>query len=338
MQLHKTQKDFLKLKVVKKGARMGFPNPLPLPETILQARKERSSNLIRVATLGISLRMSIVLIELAGFFLFGSQALLLDSLSTLADAVSSILLILSIKLAERPPDTNHPFGHGRYEPLAGLQLGIFLSVTGFGLLLKQVFGLFNPVAAAPLDTRVWLFALVAVILLELSFRKIQAIARKEKSEALMAEAVHFRIDSCNSFLALVALGVAALFPQISWICDHIGALVIALLMCGMGLFAAKKNLNQILDRIPEKELFMRVENAAKKVEGVLDTEKIRIKHYGPDAHVDIDIEVDPHLSVEVAHEISQKVRLAIQTDWPQVREVMVHIEPYFANDHKDRLL
>jgi divalent metal cation (Fe/Co/Zn/Cd) transporter len=76
-----------------------------------------------------------------------------------------------------------------------------------------------------------------------------------------------------------------------------------------------------------------VRDAAKSVDGVCDTEKIRIQQHGPNAHVDIDVEVDPHMTVERAHEISQKVRRAIQTAWPQVLDVTVHIEPYYENDH-----
>jgi divalent metal cation (Fe/Co/Zn/Cd) transporter len=76
-----------------------------------------------------------------------------------------------------------------------------------------------------------------------------------------------------------------------------------------------------------------VKEAALKVEGVLATEKVLIQSYGPDAHVDIDIEVAPNLSVEVAHKLTQKVRAEIQKAWPAVRDVIVHIEPYYPGDH-----
>jgi cation diffusion facilitator family transporter len=162
---------------------------------------------------------------------------------------------------------------------------------------------------------------------------MRTVATEQKSPALLAEALHFRTDSLNSGFALLALVAAALFPEVSGLCDRVGAIAIALCMTGMGLFGAKKNLNQLLDRTPESELFDLVQHAAMHVEGVLGTEKIRIMHYGPDAHVDIDIEVDPHLSVEVAHTISQHVRLSIQNAWPQVQDVTVHIEPYYKDDH-----
>ena len=101
----------------------------------------------------------------------------------------------------------------------------------------------------------------------------------------------------------------------------------------LGLVAAKINLHQVMDKPPEKKFFSLVESAAKSVQGVLGTEKIRIQRYGPDAHVDIDIEVDPNMAVHDAHDITQLVRIEIQKKWPQVQEATVHIEPYYANDH-----
>ncbi len=308
---------------------MGFPEKLKLSEAVFAARKERNRAIIRVASVGIGVRLLIVVFEFVGFLLFDSKTLLLDSLATLADVFSSLILVLSIFLAARPPDEEHPFGHGRYEPIAGLQLGLFLTIAGIGLFWHIITGARD----SSMSSYAWLFALVTVLLLEFSYRKMRRVATEQKSPALLAEALHFRTDSLNSLLALIALGAAALFPSISGICDRIGALLISCCMCGMGLFAAKKNLNQLLDRVPESELFEKVRKAAMLVEGVLGTEKIRIQHYGPDAHVDIDIEVDPTLSVDIAHTISQHVRNSIQTAWPQVQDVTVHIEPFYPNDH-----
>lgn len=312
---------------------MAFPEKLPLAESVFEARKARNRAIIRVAFVGIAVRMVIVLSEFIGFVLFDSKTLLLDSLATFADVVSSLVLVFSVKLAERPPDDEHPFGHGRYEPIAGLQLGLFLTVAGIGLFSQQTSALYSGAVTHSVNPYVWLFALSSVGLLEFSYRRMRQVAKEQKSPALLAEALHFRTDSVNSCLALVALSAAALFPSVSGICDRIGALLIASCMCGMGLFAAKKNLNQLLDRIPEGELFTKVKQAALRVQGVKGTEKIRIQHYGPDAHVDIDVEVDPDLTVEVAHTISQHVRRSIQYEWPQVQDVTVHIEPFYENDH-----
>lgn len=312
---------------------MGFPQPVPIDNTVREARRARKEAIMRVAFIGILVRLLIVLLELSGYFIFDSLTLLFDSLATLADVISSLVLVVSIRLADRPPDENHPFGHGRYEPIAGLQLGIFLCIAGGGLFFQQVSQLVFSSAAHAVNSSGWIFALIAVVLLECSYRRMTRVAKEQNSQALLAEALHFRADSLSSSFALISLLLAAIFPHISGIFDRLGAMAISLTMLSMGLFGAKKNLNQLLDRIPEGDLFEKVRQAAMKVQGVLGTEKIRIQQYGPDAHVDIDIEVNPELSVEVAHEISQHVRAKIQIEWPQVQDVTVHIEPYYAGDH-----
>ena len=270
-----------------------------------------------------------------GYLYFSSSALLLDSLATLVDVVSSCFLIICIKLAERPPDREHPFGHGRYEPLAGLQLGLFLAIGGAMMGFREVCDFFIVDERREVASQAWLLPLIACLLLEWMYRKIMKIAVREHAPALTAEANHFRIDSLNSFIALFALFFGALFPTMSWASDKIGAFFIALFMVGVGLYAARANIHQLLDRIPEPRFFDLVKQAAMKVEGILGTEKVLIQLSGPDAHVDIDVEVDPLLSVEKAHYLSQLVRLEIQKAWPQVRQVVVHIEPFYVSDHHE---
>lgn len=310
-----------------------FPDPILLPEHILLQRKERQNQLVKSSIRGIALRATIILAELIGVLIFGSSALLMDAVSSGIDVLSSLILVICIKLANRPPDENHPFGHGRYEPLMGLQLGILMALIGGGMLFQQTFALGASSADHTIDPRTWIIPFCAVILLEISYQSVMRTARRQHSPALAADAVHYRIDGVTSLFATIALLVAAYFPSWGVQIDHVGAILIALLMVGIGIYASRENLNQIMDRTPDSIYFDRVDIAAKRVEGVLGTEKIRIQLYGPDAHVDIDVEVEPLLTVEVAHTISQKVRAEIQKDWSQVRDVTVHIEPFYPGDH-----
>ncbi|HEV8051295.1 MAG TPA: cation diffusion facilitator family transporter [Parachlamydiaceae bacterium] len=310
-----------------------FPSPIAVPDDVQEARKERVKQLVRSCLLGVVLRSAIIAVEFVGVYLFGSAALLMDALTSLVDVFSSILLVICIKLAARPPDANHPFGHGRFEPLIGLQLGLFMALVGGGMIFKEAGDMREATSQFVIDPRTWLIPFFAVILLELCYQIVMGVAKKQNSPALAADAVHYRIDSLTSLCAMIALIIASYFPEKSHLIDHIGALFISALMIGIGLNAAWQNTKQLLDAKPETKFFTKVITAAKRVKGVIETEKIRIQLYGPDAHVDIDVEVDPHLSVEVAHAISQKVRVEIQKEWPAVQDVTVHIEPYYPNDH-----
>jgi len=310
-----------------------FPDLVPLPETFFTLRAERKKQMITTARRGVILRFVIIMAEFFGFFYFGSSALLLDAISSLVDIGSSLLLILCVILADRPPDRHHPFGHGRFEPIAGLQLGVLLVVFGGVMTYKQISAVLEGGHTGVINPNAWIIPLVAIVLLELAYRHLKKTAKLRNSPALLSDAVHYRLDAINSLFAMFALVIAAYVPKYSQVIDHIGAVLIAILMITVGTIAAKKNIDQLLDRVPDESFFTLVRIAAMKVKGVLATEKILIQTYGPDAHVSIDVEVDPAMSVEEAHTISQKVRHEIQIAWPCVRDVIVHIEPFFDGDH-----
>lgn len=310
-----------------------FPEKLPLPSDVLAQRAQRKKELVFSASWGVGIRFSIIIFELIGVWLFASSSLMMDALSSLVDVVSSLLLIVFIRWAERPPDDTHPFGHGRFEPLVGLQLGLLLMVVGAFLFVQQSFQIYGTPEPKIINSYTWIFPVIAVILLEGCYQFINYTAKKQNSPALVAEGMHYRIDALTSLFAALALIAGAFIPEWSHLIDHVGALLIAMLMVILGIFAARSNLDQLVDKAPDQLIIERVKRAAMQAEGVLGTEKIGIQQSGPDAHVDIDIEVDPHLTVEVAHEITQRVRLEIQKEWPSVRDVIVHVEPYYPNDH-----
>ncbi len=310
-----------------------FPQPVELPETVDRARANRTSRLVRVSTTGVIVRLTVIAMELAGFAVFGYSVLLVDAIASIADIVASLAIIMAIKLAERPPDEDHPFGHGRYEPLAGMQLGMLICLLGGGLMVQQFLAAIT--RAEPGEVSMWVavIPLAAAAVFELTCRMIVRIGRRENSTALVAEAYHYRIDGITSLLAAAGLFCASLFPAFSGYIDHLSAMLLAGIMLALGAVAVWENVHQLLDRAPDSKWFDRVKGSAEKVPGVLGVEKVRLQCPGPDAHVDIDIEVDPEQTVDEAHRITQHVRVQIQTDWPAVREVVVHVEPYYDGDH-----
>ncbi len=310
-----------------------FPEAIPLPKDVILQREERQAHLLRAALTSVGLRLVIALGELIAFFYTNSYALLNDSFSHFFDFISSACLIWCIRRAHRPPDQDHPFGHGRIEPIAGLQIGSLMIITAGFLLFQECKQLILPAQAPEISMMSALIPLSAVCLLECSYRIAKRAAKKQKSNALMAEALHYRIDSLSSIFATLTLLVASYLPAYAGLIDRSGAVVIALLMGVIGIIACRKNIDELLDTVPKRSYFDKVEQAAKSVSGVLDTEKLNIQSFGPDAHVLIDVEVDPKLSIVEGHEISQKVRRAIQRSWPAVRDVIVHIEPFYPNDH-----
>lgn len=309
-----------------------FPDPVEPPPFVDEVRAVRLRNLRRVVVTGIVVRGVIVVAELGAWWWLDSQTLLVDAVASALDILASIALLVAVLMATRPPDEDHPFGHGRYEPLAGLQLGLLVAVAGLWLLVEQA--VVGDARMALAATR-WTFVipLSATVLLFLTGVRMRRDARELESTALLAEANHYIIDAATSLVATVGLLLGDLVPAWTNSGDTGGAVLLAAMMIVLGVMAAWENVHQIMDRVPDDEFFDRVRNAAINVDGVRDVEKTRIQLAGPDAHVDIDIEVDPQMTVAASHEITQHVRAAIQADWPAVREVVVHVEPWYEGDH-----
>jgi len=320
---------------MKEAQERTFPERLPLDRKVAQVRLRRRKELLMGAKKGLSIRLGVILLELVGFFLWRSSSLLLDALSCGIDAVASAFLIYCIYKADQPPDEDHPLGHGRFEPIAGLLVGFSLIFFGCMAVFEQIQGVFRGEVGPSIDPIAWIIPLIALFLLEWGYRSLKKTARRKKSPALLADAIHYRIDALTSLFALIALFLAAVFPQYAHFFDHIGALAISLFMIVAGLKATKSNIHQLVDARPSPDVFRKVREAAVSVEGVLATEKCRIQQYGPDSHVSLDIEVDPEMSVLSSHEITQLVRRAIQRTLPAVRDVIVHVEPYYPGDHKN---
>ena len=308
-----------------------FPDPVLPPPEVDAVRQQRLHDVRRLVVVGVLVRGSVVVLELLGYWWLGSSALLADAIASLVDIASSLALLAAVHMAVRPPDDDHPFGHGRYEPLAGLQIGLLITAAGAVLLAQLVVGAQREVFLP--RTGAYLIPLVATLALFSTSLVMRRIARRHRSGALAAESHHYLIDAATSVVATLALAVGEVAPGSAVATDRVAAVLLALMMLAVGLLAARENLHQLMDRTPEEPLFDRVREAASRVDGVEEVEKIRIQAAGPDAHVDVDIEVDPSMSVEESHRLAQQVRAAVQERWPMVREVVVHVEPYYEGDH-----
>ena len=138
-----------------------FPKPLSVPQKVFASRAKRNKQVVAAAKLGIGFRLFVIIFEFVGVILINSSTLFLDAISSLTDVVSSLFLVFCIKLAQRPPDQNHPFGHGRYEPIGGVFVGILLLVLGAVMFIQQLLGMFQGEIPRYIHPWAWLFPAIA---------------------------------------------------------------------------------------------------------------------------------------------------------------------------------
>ena len=254
----------------------------------------------------------------------GSTAVTSDGLEATGDVLSSAIVYAGLRLASKPPDSEHPYGHGRYETLAGLGVGALLLLAGAGIFWHSLRSLHEPGTLPAYALYPLLAAIVVKLLLAvMKFR----VAKRIASTALQADGLHDVTDLLSTCVALIAVGLALSDPARFAAADHIGGLLIGVLIFILSAQVVHRTIGQLLDTMPDASKMAEIRYAAMAVPGALGIEKCFARRTGLRYHVDLHLEVDPEMTVRESHEIAARVRIAIKESLPWVADVLVHVEP-----------
>lgn len=282
----------------------------------------------RVAALGMAISGTLATIKIVAGLLGHSTSVVADGFESAGDVVASGLVLFGLKVASKPADSNHPYGHGRAEILTGLVLGLLLMAAGVGIAvhaLQRVGELHPP----PAPFVVWPLIGSAVVKTALSAVKFH-FGRRLRSASLIADAWNDTVDILSAFAALVAVSLTLYDPERFLSADHYGGFAVGVIVVFTGLRVVRDTALQLMDTMPEEALMDKIRNVAIRVPGVLGVEKAYARKTGTQYHVDLHLEVDPEISVRESHEIGHAARLQILDQLEWVADVLVHIEPYLA--------
>lgn len=261
---------------------------------------------------------------LAGIF-GNSYALIADGIESTVDIFASLLVLLGLKYASRPADENHPYGHGKAEPLITFLVVVFLVVSAFFIGWQAIQKIRTP---HTLPSSWTLIVLGGIIFWkELSYQLVMKRAKKIQSSALRAEAWHHRSDAITSIAAFLGISVALFGGEGFEVADDYAAL----LACGFIVFNCyrifRPALGEVMDEDNYEELTQKIRKIALKVEGVEGTEKCFIRKSGMKYHVDLHATVKGNLTVTQGHTISHALKDRLRKDLKQLGNVLIHIEP-----------
>jgi cation diffusion facilitator family transporter len=259
-----------------------------------------------------------------------SQALIADSVHSASDVVGSIAVLIGLRAAERPPDEDHPYGHGKAESITAIIVSVLLAVVGFEIASSSVESMFHPLAA-PGIIAVWA-AIVSMIVKEWMFRYKYNLGKKLNSQSLIANAWEHRSDVYSSFAALVGIGGAIIGDRygIAWMVylDPIAGIFVSALVLKMAYHILMESIHNSLDHVLHEEETLELRSAIEAVPGVIRIDSLRAREHGHYQIVDVKISVDPLITVEQGHRIGKQVKQTLLESFSQVRDVFVHINPY----------
>ena len=255
-----------------------------------------------------------------------STATVSDGIESAGDVLASGLVLLGLIIASKPPDAEHPYGHGRLETLSALAVGMLLAATGV-LIAFESLHLTRDAQPAPASYAVWPLVASIVIKSIMSATKWR-YGRRIQSSGLIADAWNDTVDILSGATALLGLGLTLISPEKFSAADRIGGSLVGVIVVFLGIRVVHDTVVQLMDTMPDPADMDRIRMAGLNVPGVLGIEKCFARKTGLKWHVDLHLEVDPAMSVYQSHEIATQVREKIRSEIDWVADVLVHVEPH----------
>ncbi|MBK9166203.1 MAG: cation transporter [Bryobacterales bacterium] len=282
----------------------------------------------RLAAVGVLASGGLAAANLSAGWLTGSVSVTAAGVEFAGDVLASGIVWAGLAVASRPADANHPYGHGRYESLSGLLVGLLLAVAGLAVCVQSMRTLG---ALRPPPHSAGLAALAASIVVKtaLSWAKFR-VGRRIGSAALVADGWNDLTDVLAGATATAALGLAVWDPSRFRAADSLGGFAVGLIMVMAAVGILRSASLVLTDAMPSPELVRQIRAEALRVDGVLDVEKAFARKTGLQYHVDLHVGVAPSLSVDQGHQIAGAVRRRLRASLPWVADVLVHVEPHQA--------
>jgi cation diffusion facilitator family transporter len=284
----------------------------------------------RLAILSMAVSAMLAGLKISIGWIANSTAVVSDGFESAGDVLASGIVFIGFLLASRPADDDHPYGHGRFETLAGLAVGMLLTATGVGICIKSLDRI-DEVHSIPGAYAIWPLLLSIGAKGILSVVKMRA-GRRIGSHSLEADAWNDRLDILSGVVALIAVSLAVWKPDTLSRADHFGGFAVGLLVIYLGLRVVRETVLSLMDTMPDDGAMQDIRRSALAEPGALAVEKCFARKTGLRFHVDLHLEVDPNLTVRASHDIAHRVRLRIRDQLPWVADVLVHVEPFQPPD------
>lgn len=299
------------------------PHTHSKPDVFEPAHPVRFAAAQRSTWVSIIINMLLTVLQVMAGFFGKSQSLMADGLHSFSDLVADILVLFANRHGNRHADANHPYGHARIETAASLILGVSLSALGVGLLISAGLRLQHPENVQAVHPFTLWIALIALAAKEGMFRYMLAVAKRVRSQMLVANAWHARSDAASSLVVMVGIGGNLLGYTFL---DLVAAAVVGGMIAHMGAKFALEALSELVDTGLSAEEVEEIRGTLLAVPGVLSLHELRTRKMADNALVDAHIIVDPKISVSEGHYIAETARQAVLRHH-HVLDVMVHIDP-----------
>jgi cation diffusion facilitator family transporter len=288
----------------------------------MKTRKQKAVNTAYLSILG---NFILAIIKgLAGFF-GHSFALIADAIESTTDVFASILVLFGLKYSTKPADENHPYGHGKAEPLITFVVVGFLIFSATLIAYQSVRNMQAPHETPEKYTLIVLA--IIVIVKELFYRFVSARSEETQSSSLKADAWHHRSDAITSLIAFIGISIAIYFGEGFEQADDWAALLASVFIIYNAYLIFRPALGEIMDEHLYDDFIQKIKTNSKEVKGVIGTEKCFVRKTGLSFHVDLHLIVNAEIPVREGHEIAHRLKRALLKKFPEISDILIHVEP-----------
>jgi len=280
---------------------------------------------LRATFIGMVANFFLSLTKFVAGVLGHSHALVADAVESFADIFSAIVVWRGTVVAAKPADEEHPYGHGKAEPLAAATVSGLLLAAAVWIATKAFDEIGMPHPTPQPFTLVVLVA--AVIVKEILFRFVRREAAAVDNPAVRADASHHRSDAITSFAAFIGISISLIGGRGYETADDWAAIAAACVIAWNGSKLLHPAVRELMDTAPDRKVRVKIRAIAEIIPGVARVEKCVVRKMGHQLYVDMHLEVDPQMTVLRSHEIAHEVKDKIREAMPNVNDVLVHIEP-----------
>jgi cation diffusion facilitator family transporter len=280
---------------------------------------------MRSSLVGLGVNLALATVKLVAGIVGTSYALVADAIESLGDSVGSIVVWRGLKIASRPPDHNHPYGHGKAEPIAAAFVSVLLLAAGMGIAFQAAREIASPHRAPQPFTLAVVLGVVAIK--ELLFRFMRRVGSETGSHAVRTDAWHQRSDAVTSLAAAVGITIALVGGPGWETADAWAALFASAIIIVTGSRMLRPAVEELMDQSPASGLAGEITRVAESRPKVHRIEKLLMRKMGLYFVADMHLEVHPEMTVRESHALAHDVKEDLKRRFPQIVEMTIHVEP-----------
>lgn len=293
-------------------------------------KKTREKEIYKVTLWGSFVNFLLVVFKFLAGVAGHSAAMLADAVHSLSDFVTDVVVILFVRISNKPQDKSHDYGHGKYETLATALIGVALLGVGFGILwngVGEVLAFLQGEKLRPPGVLALVAAVVSVLFKELLYRYTVRAGRKYGSQAVIANAWHHRSDALSSVGTAAGIGGAVLLGPDWAVLDPVAAVIVSLFIMKVAVGLLVPCVDELLEKSLPESIEREIEQTVLSFEGVSQPHHLRTRRIGNNYAIEIHVRMDGNIPLYKAHETASAIERKLKENYGTDTHVGIHVEP-----------